>query len=254
MNNEETILKQSNEIGKDASQKNNNTKVAAAAVGGAALGGGASYAANAFASNENNAEEAEPEVQVEEVRVETEVKPQPVSAKPAEETANNSSTTDNNDIEGNHEHDYTGNNGANPVINNNGNTPDNNGGSTPDNNGGSTPINNNGGDDEPEVQVLGVYENEEGAELAFITDGETIAAVLDSDGDGEADVLAVDENHNNQFEDGEIHDISDQHISMEPLEQEYLAQQQQEAEQNETFAYQAQDETDYDNNADVYDA
>lgn len=151
--------------------------------------------------------------------------------------------------------DYTGNAGANPVTQNpSSDEPQPIPASNP-----STP------DDAPEVEVLGVYQNEEGQELAFLTDGETVAAVLDADGDGEVDVLAVDENVNGEFEEGEIHDVSDQHISMQPIEQEYIAQHPEEFEQQEyyaqqdemeqqddTFAYNASDDYDYNNDADMF--
>lgn len=80
-----------------------------------------------------------------------------------------------------------------------------------------------------EVQILGVYEStsEDGVnqEVAILTDGEEIAAVVDMTGDGYADVIAIDENQNLYFEEEEIHDISDANFEMEIIEDAYVAQQ-----------------------------
>lgn len=126
-----------------------------------------------------------------------------------------------------HEIDYTNHGGADPVV--------------------------AGVQTEDEVQILGIYENGDGQELAILTDGDTVAAVLDADGDGEANILAIDANHNEHFEEGEIIDISDNHVSMSMYEENYIAQQTG-GEQHETFAYNPTDESDYNNSADFYEA
>lgn len=117
-----------------------------------------------------------------------------------------------------------------------------------------TPTSNGGGNDSNEVQVLGVYENGEGQEMAILTDGETVAAVLDSTGNGEADSIWVDGSDGSRpdgvVQEGEVHDISDQHISMNQYEEAYIAQQQEQMQQeHETFAYNADDQQDYNNDA-----
>lgn len=248
MNNEETIIMQpqNTQNNKAAESKNetknevNNTKevknegkgntaqrvgaTIAAGVGGGAIGGGAA----AYAANQMNEEPVEEEVKVEpapEPAPQPEPTPQPEEPKEEEIPVT---------IDETQEPDYTNQNGANPVVN-------------------EPQPQQTGDEGGQEIQVLGVYENEEGQEMAVLTDGETIAAVVDTTGDGDANIIAVDENHNGQFEEGEIHDITPDHLSMEPLEQEYLAQQQMEMEQQDTFAYNADDETDYNNDVDTYD-
>ena len=79
----------------------------------------------------------------------------------------------------------------------------------------------------PDVQVVDIVQSvdENGVvqEAAILTDGETIGVVADVDGDGMADVMAVDLNQNMQFEDNEIADITGQGVDMASMEQEYLA-------------------------------
>ena len=78
-------------------------------------------------------------------------------------------------------------------------------------------------------------------------------AVMDLDGDGVADVLAVDGNHNQQIDEGEVYDLSNDNVHMSDYQDLYMAQQQQmqmDQEQN-TFAYNASDDQpDYNNDAD----
>lgn len=116
------------------------------------------------------------------------------------------------------------------------------------------PLNNESA--EPEVQVLGVYEapGEDGQtmEAVVLTDGEDVAAVIDVDGDGMADVLAVDANHNQQLDEGEVIDVSQEHFQMSQFEDAYLAQQQEDMQQDhDTFAYNADDQMDYGNEPDL---
>lgn len=228
MNNEETIIMQPQnnnqaqqvqnvDTPKQEEKKSGNGKKVAAMTGAAVFGGaagGAGTAAAATMFTKEQEEEQEQEVKVEE-KAETEEIPVTVDE--------------------NGETDYTGNAGADPVAQN----------PTPE----PQPTGNEGGDAH-EVQVLGVYENGEGQEMAILTDGETVAAVLDANGDGEANVIGIDENMNGQFEEGEVYDISDQHISMSQYEDAYLAQQQEQMQQeHETFAYNADEQQDYNNDA-----
>lgn len=143
------------------------------------------------------------------------------------------------------ENDYTNHHGANPVSE-------------------ST----SSGDD---VQILGVYERDiDGVhqEMAVMTDGEDVAAVIDVDGNGEADIAVIDIDHSQTIEENEVFDISDQHIEMDTYEEAYIAQQeemdqmemdyaemqQQEMEDQDSFAYNASDDQDYNNDVEFYDA
>lgn len=243
MNNEETIIMQpknnekaqqiqSVETPKQEEKKSGNGKKVAAMTGAAVFGGavgGAGTAAAATMFTKEQEEEQEQAVKVEEdtPTATTTAKPEP-KIEEKTETEEIPVTVDENG-----ETDYTGNAGADPVTQN----------PTPQPTSNET-------NDAHEVQVLGVYENGEGQEIAILTDGETVAAVLDANGDGEANVIGIDENMNGQLEEGEIHDISDQHISMSQYEDAYLAQQQEQMQQeHETFAYNAEDQQDYNNDA-----
>ena len=131
------------------------------------------------------------------------------------------------------EPDYTNHNGADPVTQN----PEVQA-TVDDTNGGNA----------NEVQVLGMYEaqGEDGQTMqaAMLTNGHEVAAVVDLDGDGVADVLAVDENHNQQIDEGEVYDLSNDNVHMSDYQDLYMAQQQQmqiDQEQN-TFAYNASDD------------
>lgn len=238
MNDEKTIIMQPKAKAEESAKKAKDNKpesntvrmaaaTAAAGVFGGAVGGASSVAAANFI---HDIEQEEIETPAEEELI-AEATPAP-AAKAEEEIA----------IVAEEEADYTNNNGANPVV------------EEPEAIAASDTTSSN------EVQVLGVYERttEDGTyqEMAIMTNGEEYAVILDADGDGEADVLGVDMNHNGELDEGEICDISDQHVSMTVYEQEYLAQQQMEMEmeQQDTFAYEASDETDYDNDVDFYEA
>lgn len=86
---------------------------------------------------------------------------------------------------------------------------------TPPAPGGDTP--------EPEVEVMS-YEtvmNEDGSrmDVAIVAvDGQPVM-VADLNQDGVADLLAVDENQNGMIEENEIHDISEQQLAMQPLQE-----------------------------------
>lgn len=245
MNNEETIIMQpknnekaqqiqSVETPKQEEKKSGNGKKVAAMTGAAVFGGAAGGAGTAAAANMFNKEQEEEQEQ--EVKVEEDTPTATTTAKPEPKVEEKIETEEIPvTVDENGETDYTGNAGADPITQNPTST--------------SQPTGNDGSDAH-EVQVLGVYENGEGQEMAILTDGETVAAVLDANGDGEANVIGIDENMNGQLEEGEIHDISDQHISMSQYEDAYLAQQQEQMQQeHETFAYNADDQQDYNNDA-----
>lgn len=243
MNNEETIIMQpknnekaqqiqSVETPKQEEKKSGNGKKVAAMTGAAVFGGAAGGAGTAAAANMFNKEQEEEQEQA--VKVEEDTPTATTTAKPEPKIEEKTETEEIPvTVDENGETDYTGNAGADPVTQN----------PTPQPTSNET-------NDAHEVQVLGVYENGEGQEIAILTDGETVAAVLDANGDGEANVIGIDENMNGQLEEGEIHDISDQHISMSQYEDAYLAQQQEQMQQeHETFAYNADDQQDYNNDA-----
>ena len=245
MNSEETIIMQPQNNNQAQQVQNVNTpkqeekksgsgKKVAAMTGAAVFGGAAGGAGTAAAANMLNKEQTEEQEQ--EVKVDEDTPPTTTTAKPEPKVEEKAETEEIPvTVDENGETDYTGNAGADPVAQN----------PTPE----PQPTGNEGGDAH-EVQVLGVYENGEGQEMAILTDGETVAAVLDANGDGEANVIGVDENMNGQLEEGEIYDISDQHISMSQYEDAYLAQQQEQIQQeHETFAYNADDQQDYNNDA-----
>ena len=245
MNNEETIIMQPQnnnqaqqvqnvDTPKQEEKKSGSGKKVAAMTGAAVFGGAAGGAGTAAAVNMLNKEQTEEQEQ--EVKVDEDTPTTTTTAKPEPKAEEKIETEEIPvTVDENGETDYTGNAGADPVAQN----------PTPE----PQPTGNEGGDAH-EVQVLGVYENGEGQEMAILTDGETVAAVLDANGDGEANVIGVDENMNGQLEEGEIYDISDQHISMSQYEDAYLAQQQEQIQQeHETFAYNADDQQDYNNDA-----
>lgn len=243
MNNEETIIMQpknnekaqqiqSVETPKQEEKKSGNGKKVAAMTGAAVFGGAAGGAGTAAAANMFNKEQEEEQEQ--EVKVEEDTPAATTAAKPEPKVEEKVETEEIPvTVDENGETDYTGHAGADPVAQN----------PTPQPTSNET-------NDAHEVQVVVVCENGEGQEIAILTDGETVAAVLDANGDGEANFIGVDENLNGQFEEGEVHDISDQHISMSQYEDAYLAQQQEQMQQeHETFAYNPDDQQDYNNDA-----
>ena len=81
---------------------------------------------------------------------------------------------------------------------------------------------------EQEVEVL-LYEtvsNEDGSQmdLAVVSVNGQEMGIYDVNVDGTADLLAVDENNNQQIDENEIHDISSQNVSMQALHDDYIAQ------------------------------
>ena len=114
----------------------------------------------------------------------------------------------------------------------------------------SASVADNGGGNE--VQILGMYEAEgdygQTMQAAVFTNGVDVAAVVDVNGDGKAEVYVQDVNGNGQIEQNEIADISNNPVEMSQIEQAYALQQQAEAQNINTFAYNATDEQpDYNN-------
>lgn len=244
MNNEETIIAQpkGNEQSSPVQEKKNNKgrKIAATAatvaVGGV-IGGVGTAAAMKYSSK---AEEEEPqnseeqEAQTEEAKVEEEPLVETKS-----ETAQNTEEIYVVPDNGDSEPDYTNLGNADPVVTTDGQA--------------TVQVTAAVEDTQPEVQVLGIYEHvtDEGIHqtAAILTDGTEVAAVVDVNGDGRADVLAMDDNHDQQIDEGEIVDISDQNVHMTDYEQMY-SEQQMEQQQMDDMAYNASNDNmpDYDNN------
>ncbi|MCI6861540.1 MAG: hypothetical protein MR860_06075 [Prevotella sp.] len=244
MKNEETIIMQpdnsenTNNVKAEKEVRNGNGKRVAAVAAGAAFGSAAGSAgtAAAFRVAENTQEEVE--AQVDDTATAT-------AAEQLQAAAATAQTEQQEEVvatvvDDTQEPDYTGNAGADPVS--------------------QDPVAQQTSNETGEVQVLGVYErtDENGVrqEAAVITDGQEVAAIVDVDGNGTADALLADMNHNQQIDEGEVFDISEQNISMDTLKQQYIAQQEMEAQQQqeETFGYAASDETaDYNNGVDCID-
>ena len=241
MNNEETIVMkpQNNNKAektqnvKTAEKESNKGKkvaaTAAAAVMGGVVGGGATYAATEML-HDKEAEEQTTEEPV--VAAAEQPQKEQHNETPKEEVA----VKVDEDVEP----DYTGHNGADPVTPN----PE-----------VHAAVNETSDADTNEVQVLGVYEAQgdqgQTMQAAVLTNGEEVAAVVDLDGDGMAEVLVVDENHNQQIDEGEVYDLSNDHVQMSDYQDAYLAQQQMQQE-HDTFAYNASDDQqDFNNDADL---
>ena len=250
MNNEETVFMQPQNNNTEAEQTQNvkvaekkSDKVkrvvatAAASVMGGVVGGGTTYAATEML-HDKEADEQKPEE-------EAQVTEEPVAKEPQKvehAEAQKEEVTVKVDNDESNEPDYTNHAGADPV------TPNPEVQATVDESSDSNANIN-------EVQVLGVYEtqgeNGQTMQAAMLTNGEEVAAVVDLDSDGVADVLLVDENHNQQIDEGEVYDLSNDNVQMSVYQDAYQAQQQQAQQEHDTFAYNAnEDQQDYDNDAD----
>lgn len=260
MNNDETTIiqpqnndkaQQANNVETPQSPKNtgkgvNAAAMAAAAVVGGVMGGGATYVATSALHGHDEEQKPEEEVQAKvDDAATTEHTVEPQEDTPKEEEV--AVKVDTPEGEG---PDYTGNQGADHVIA----EPD--GYDNPDSNIHEA-SNEIGGSEGNDVQVLGIYEaqGEDGQTMqtAVLTNGEDVAAVIDTNGDGEANVIAIDENHNQQIDESEIYDISEEHIQMQTYQETYYAQQQEEMQQeHDMFAHNGYDnQQDYTNDADV---
>lgn len=250
MNNEETIFMQpqnnNNEAEhtqnvKAAEKKSDKAKkvvaTAAASVMGGVVGGGTTYAATEML-HDKEADEQKPEEEAQATEEPVAKEPQNVEHPEAQKEEVAVKMDDNDEGA---EPDYTNHAGADPV------TPNPVVQATVDEASDSNANTN-------EVQVLGVYEtqgeNGQTMQAAMLTNGEEVAAVVDLDSDGVADVLLVDENHNQQIDEGEVYDLSNDNVQMSVYQDAYQAQQQAQPE-NDTFAYNTnEDQQDYDNDAD----
>ena len=253
MNNEETIVmkpqnnkaEQTQSVETVDKKSNKGKKVvatAAASIVGGVVGGGAAYAATEMLHSKEEAEEQKPEEEaVAAEKPVAAVVDEPQKEQP-DEPQKEELVSRVDDEEGG-EPDYTNHNGADPVTQN----PEVQA-TVDDTNGGNA----------HEVQVLGMYEaqGEDGQpmQVAMLTNGHEVAAVVDLGGEGVADVLAVYDSHTQQIDEGEVYDISGYGVHMSDYQDLYMAQQQQmqmDQEQN-TFAYNASDDQpDYNNDADL---
>ena len=253
MNNEETIIMQSNnnekvnettETIKEQSNGKDLAATMAAAVLGSAVGSGTVHATTTLLGNSETEEtkESEETKKIEETKEPEEPKApkepkqneqvaeeQPVAPAPKTEVAETKEEVTAAKID-----DYTGNNNADPV------TPNPEVSASSD----GTNVGSN------EVKVLGVYEIQANSgqmmQAAVLTNGEEVAAVVDVDYDGIADIVVVDENHNQQIDEGEVYDLR---IQMTDYQQTYLAQQAQIQQEHETFSYNVDsNQPDYNNN------
>lgn len=250
MNNEETVFMQPQNNNNEAEhaqnvkateKKSDKAKkvvaTAAASVMGGVVGGGTTYAATEML-HDKEADEQKPEEEVQTTEEPVAKEPQKVEhAEPQKEEV--ALKVDNDESS---EPDYTNHAEADPV------TPNPEVQATVDESSDSNANTN-------EVQVLGVYEtqgeNGQTIQAAMLTNGEEVAAVVDLDSDGLADVLLVDENHNQQIDEGEVYDLSNDNVQMSVYQDAYQAQQQAQQE-NDTFTYNTnEDQQDYDNNADL---
>lgn len=246
MNNEETIIAQpkaNEQTSTKQEKKRKSGKIvtaATSAVVGGVLGGVGTAAAMHHGNAGADGEISEPLSSEEQVTPteESKVDESPIVTAQATEDEGNTDAPNSD----NAEPDYTNHNHADPVIT-----------TEPQ---ATAQVAVAVDEEQPEIQVLGVYDNvtDEGVHqtAAILTNGTEVAAVIDGDGDGIADVLAVDNNHNNQIDEGEVVDISDQNVHMTDCQQLY-AQQQMEQQQMDDMAYNAanDDMPDYDNNADA---
>lgn len=223
-NEETTIMQPNNEQGHETqnqsatseTQKKSNTGKRVAATAGAAVIGGAAGAGGTIAAEHMMNDKEEPETK---------------EAETKEEPAASASKTEGTHTQAKHETvakeepqsvpedgnqdgpDYTGHNGANPTTPNPGvhqtNDPSN-------------------GNETADVRVVDIQNvqgpNGENAEFVTLTDGQDVAVVADLDGDGKADKIGIDDNHNGHFEQNEIHDISDENWDMAGYRQSYAQQ------------------------------
>ena len=255
MNNEETIVmkpqnnnkaEKTQKVETAETQSNKGKKVAAtaaAAVMGGVVGGGATYAATEMLHDK----EAEEQKTEEEAQATEE--PVVVAAEEPQKEQHNETPKEEVAVKVDEdvEPDYTGHNGADPVTPN----PE-----------VHAAVNETSDADTNEVQILGVYEAQgdqgQTMQAAVLTNGEEVAIVADLTGEGIADVLVRDKNGNGQIEieEGEVYDISNDHVQMSSFQDAYLAQQQMQQEQmqqeHDTFAYNASDDQqDFNNDADL---
>ncbi len=223
-NEETTIMQPNNEQGNETqnqsatseTQKKSNTGKRAAAMAGAAVIGGAAGAGGTIAAEHMMNGKEEPETK------EAETKEEPTTS--ASKTERTHAQAKHETVakeepqsvpeDGNQDGpDYTGHNGANPT------TP---------NPGVHQTSDPSSGNETAHVRVVDIQNvqgpNGENGEFVTLTNGQTIAVVGDLDGDGIADKIAIDDNHNGHFEQNEIHDISGENWEMAGYRQAYAQQ------------------------------
>ena len=234
MNNEETIIMKPQAGNSDnkttqsqptaqtqAADKTSNTGKKVATTAGAAVLGGAAGAAGMYAADTMMQKpEEEQEAKVEEVKEEPAAKETAAASKPKQEAQTQTKHEEPEvaahvtPVDDNQEGpDYTGHNNANP--------------STP-NPGVHQASAQSNGNETADVHIVDIQhaQTPDGhtAEAVILTDGETVGAVIDADGDGKADLFAVDTNHNNRFEDNEVQNVQGDNIRMEGFNQAYAQQ------------------------------
>ncbi len=252
MDNEETIVmkpqnnnkaEQTQSVETVDKKSNKGKKVVATAaasiVGGVVGGAATTYAATEILHSKEEAEEQKPEEEALAAEKPAAVVDEPQKVQ-SDEPQKEELAARIDDEEGG-DPDYTNHNGADPVTQN----PE-----------VQATVDDTSVGNAQEVQVLGMYEaqGEDGQTMqaAMLTNGCEVAAVVDLDGDGVADVLAVDENHNQQIDEGEVYDLSNDNVHMSDYQDLYMAQQQQMDQEQNTFAYNANDDQpDYNNDADL---
>ena len=253
MNNEETVIAQPKNESDTKRKANVETKkndkpetekkiaatATAAAIGGAA-GSGVAYAATTMLHSPKPNEPAKEQVTEKPITV-TDAPKEEIHSGP-EQISNSDETATSTNEESGTEADYTGHNDADPVM------------TSPQ---VHTAINEEESQDTVEVRVLGIYEAQgdsgQTMQAAVLTNGDEVAAVVDLDGDGIADVIAADNNHNQQIDEDEVYDISENQIPMAGYQQAYVAQKEEEQmqQEQETFTNNTDDDQqDFDNNAD----
>lgn len=105
--------------------------------------------------------------------------------------------------------------------------------------------------EDSEVEILGVEHvyDDDGNEMVFgsmVIDGEDVVLV-DVDG-GDFDYAFIDANHNQEIDNGEVYDVSDMHLSVDNVEEQYMEQ-----EGMDGFLLADNDMPDYVNDADGFD-
>lgn len=115
------------------------------------------------------------------------------------------------------ETDYTNHNGEDPMVAT--------GGHHSGQNIHATNNNHNGDGLDESIQVLDIEFLEDGSEVALLTDGETLAMVGDSDGNGFVDEIWIDTNNDREIQDDEIVELEDGALDMARFEEAYIAQQ-----------------------------
>ena len=265
MNNEETIIiqpKNNQQEQQDTKTPIQNEKATGnskevAAMTGAAVFGGAAGGATATTLFKQGQEEQEKEAPVEKVAPVAEEIPVKKEASTITATPKHEAKVEEVEIVDTkvipitvgepEEMDYTGNEGADPVVED----------PTPE-----VPISepqavSNEGSEPNEVEVIGVFQAE-GQPTAVLTIGDEVITLIDTNGNGEADVLVHDKDGNYSISEGEEIDISRILTPMTtseeanpPQQEELMLQEEQMLQEQDTFTNDTHDQQDYNNDADL---